>query len=395
MKRRLTVFIFCACLCLTLLTGCGGSKIATYSGDDSGATSTPADSGKGLAAYDADTVVCSVNGSDITWEEYYYFLNTYRNAAQSSYGDITDWTAASAFNPDETNNAAILNLAQPEMLRSHLLLSEADEQKLSVSDDAVAKQIASSVDTSSFGNNDGTCSDDEEQAFDNYLTQNSLSRALFSTIVKESMTYDALYSNFTTGITDEDVLSWAADQGYMAAKHILFLTVDKANYNSESGTYASLSDDEIAAAKAKADDVYAQLQAVENDPDALLTLFNELMNEDSEDTALKSFPDGYCFKAGGTSQAAFEAAAASLDENYGLSGVTQTDLGYDIILRVPLDPSMTMGYNSSSGTSSGTAYSLRDYCLSQKFGDQIEQWYTAAQINWNDSFDTLDLSTVF
>jgi len=401
MKRKLTVLVLCACLCLTLLAGCGGNKIASYSGgtESSGATSTPANSGKGLAAYDANTVVCTVNGSDVTWEEYYYYLNTYRTAVESNYGSITDWTATSAFNASQTNNEAVLALAQPEFLHTHLLLSKADEMKLSVSDDAVAKQIATTIDASSLGNNDGTLSEDEEQALNNYLTQNSLSRSLFNTIVKENMTYDALYKNYTADFTDKDVLSWAADQGYIAAKDILLLTVDQSNYNSESGTYAPLSDEEIASAKAKADDIYAQLQAVANDPKALNTLFDKLMNEDSQDTGLKNYPDGYCFKKGSTSQAAFEDAAASLDENYGLSGVVKSDLGYHIILRIPLDPDMTMGYNSSSGTSSGTssatAYSLHDYCLSQKFNDQVEQWYSAAQITWADGFEKLDLSPIF
>jgi len=68
MKRRLTVPVLCTCLCLAMLAGCGDSKITSYSGSDS-AESSPTSSGSDLGSYDADTVVCTVDESDITWEE--------------------------------------------------------------------------------------------------------------------------------------------------------------------------------------------------------------------------------------------------------------------------------------------------------------------------------------
>lgn len=388
MKRRLTVPVLCTCLCLAMLAGCGGSKITSYSGSDS-AESSPTSSGGNLVSYDADTVVCTVDESDITWEEYYYFLNTYYTTMESYYGDITDWTAANAYDTSKTNNEEILNLAQPSMLESHVLLAQAEDKGLSVSDDAVNEQIASNID-SAIGDGDGTLSDEEETTFENYLSEDSVSRTLYDTLMKESMTYTALYNDYTANITDEDVLSWADGQGYIAAKQILFPTVDLSSYDSDTSTYTALSDEEIAEAKTNAQDVYAQLQAVADNPDTLATLFDNLMNEYSQDTNLADYPDGYCFLPDNATET-YEQTAESLDENYGLSDIVESDEGYVIVLRFPPDPDMTMGYNSSSST----AFSLRDYCMSQEFNGQVDQWYAAAQIVWTDGFENLDLSTVF
>ena len=72
-------------------------------------------------------------------------------------------------------------------------------------------------------------------------------------------------------LTAEELAQWASDKGLMQVKHILFKTVD------DSGS--PLSDEEIAAAKQKAEDTLAQLQA----SDDMENLFDQLMNELSED----------------------------------------------------------------------------------------------------------------
>ena len=131
-------------------------------------------------------------------------------------------------------------------------------------------------------------------------------------------------------LTAEELAQWAADNGKMQVKHILFKTVD------DSGN--PLSDEEIAAAKQKAEDTLAQLQA----SDDMENLFDQLMNELSEDgryaDGTLGAPDGYLFGDGEMVQE-FEDAAKALKEHE-LSGIVETDYGYHILLRLPVDTEM-------------------------------------------------------
>ena len=88
----------------------------------------------------------------------------------------------------------------------------------------------------------------------------------------------------------------------------------------------------MAQKKAKADDILAQLRGAE-DP---ITLFDQLMNEHSEDTGLAANPEGYTTSRG-EMVAPFENAALALKDGE-ISDVVESEFGYHIILRLPLDP---------------------------------------------------------
>lgn len=50
------------------LAGCGSTEIRSYSG---ASTATTRDMSKAYAAYDPDTLVMTLNGDKITWQEYF------------------------------------------------------------------------------------------------------------------------------------------------------------------------------------------------------------------------------------------------------------------------------------------------------------------------------------
>ncbi len=102
---------------------------------------------------------------------------------------------------------------------------------------------------------------------------------------------------------------------YMKAKHILFLTVDPQ-------TMSPLSDIEIEAAKKRADEVFAKINAGGD--------FDTLMREYSQDPGLTENPDGYVFRRGtGEMMPEFEQVAASLKGDE--IAMAETDYGYHII----------------------------------------------------------------
>ena len=169
--------------------------------------------------------------------------------------------------------------------------------------------------------------------------------------------------------TEEDLLTYAAENDYLYAKHILLMTQDPA-------TGEALSAEEIAAKRAKAEELLAQLRAVQ-DPAELEKTFDELMNANSEDTGLAANPDGYLFTAG-QMVAPFEEGTRALD--YGqVSDIVESDYGYHIILR--LDPSR--------------AESLRSQWAVEKLNSLVDQWVNEAEVEETEAFTNLDIGDFY
>jgi hypothetical protein len=163
--------------------------------------------------------------------------------------------------------------------------------------------------------------------------------------------------------TDDELTAYVEDNDLLVAKHILFMTIDP-------DTNESLSDEEKAEKKAQAEDVLAQLQAVENSED-LESTFDELMNEYSEDTGLESNPDGYTFTSGDMVQE-FEDATRALEPGQ-ISDIVESDYGYHIILR--LDPLTSASVQSQWG--------------SEKLSELLDGWVSDAEITTTETYDEL------
>ncbi len=386
MKRTLALLLS-LCLLLALCAGCGSSKIESYSDEEVAAAEEAAavarEQSDPVNAFAADTVVCTINGRDCTWEEYYYWLNNYRMDIENKLGLIEDWDALNAYYTSNTNEEVVRSLAQSEMLYCQLILGLADKAGVLCSDEDAAAELALEAD-SFFGDGNGEYSEEEKQAFEDYLVEQRISYDLQLLIAKERISEQNYFEYMTAQITDDDVLEWANAQGYMSAKHILLMTVD-------SQTREPLSDGEIAAAGEKAQELYAQLAEAQKagDEEAFLALFDELMNENSADTGLALHPNGYVFLPG-EMVSEFETAVQELDENYAMSQPVESPYGWHIILRQPLDPDEVLGQNSY-----GYDVTLRDYALNNIFSAANQDEAAVADIQWADGFEELDLAALF
>lgn len=138
-----------------------------------------------------------------------------------------------------------------------------------------------------------------------------------------SRAYADIYGSGGDKLTDEQVLDFANDYGYMSAKHILLLTTD------EEGN--AIDDAAKAEKLAKMEDIRAQLEGKTGEE--LETAFDTLMQENSEDTGLAAYPDGYCFTSG-EMVTEFSEAAAALEPGQ-LSDIVESSFGYHLILREP------------------------------------------------------------
>lgn len=141
----------------------------------------------------------------------------------------------------------------------------------------------------------------------------------FGDVFEASGYIDSLYDSITVS---EELIQSIYDNTYICAKHILIPTI-----NLQTGE--PLAEDKKAEAKAQIEMIYEKIKNGED--------FDALMNEYSQDTGLKDYPDGYVF-TGGEMVSAFEDAVFALGdiEGINLSGIVESEYGYHIIKRVPL-----------------------------------------------------------
>ena len=213
-----------------------------------------------------------------------------------------------------------------------------------------------------------------DEVFETWLKSMCLTREGFENM--SSVTYinqhmaDGMYREGTDlAPTPEDLRTYADENDYLAAKHILLLTVDQT-------TQEALPQEEIDQKRATAEDLLAQLQAI-TDPAELETKFDELMNQYSEDTGLEANPDGYVFTSGQMVEP-FEEGTRALD--YGqISDIVESDYGFHIILR--LDPAEVELIRS-------------DWALNQ-LSQQSTQWVEEAEIVTTETYDNLNVGDFY
>lgn len=413
--KKIIALTIALCLMLGVFAGCGQSTVEYYDEDEtaeaventaetvpSGQTAETAETaeveavsigqgGTGYETYPADLVVAAVNGTDVTWMEYFYWLRYYTQyvvqfAAQ--YGLVlSDWDGYD-LSGENTNAEVVLMNAQANMIQDHVIQTETAKMGVALSAEdeaeilAVFEQNADGV----VGDGDGVATEDEIAAFEDYLASEMfVDRAFFdqfnATALLSQLGFEAEYGANGEDYPDEETLAFAEDNGLMGAKHILLTTVD-------TSTMEALSDEEIAEKRAVVEDLLAQLQAVQDDPEALEALFDELAAEYTEDTGYASYPDGYVFSEGEMVQE-FEDGVKAL-EVYGLSDIVESSYGYHIILRIPVDPDAIIGTDSY-----GNDVSLRYVAATQQFTAQLSAWVDAAEVIWSEGFETPDLPAIF
>ena len=186
---------------------------------------------------------------------------------------------------------------------------------------------------------------------------------------------DAYYTNLLEALvpdpTQAELEQYVSDNGIFGVKHILLLTTDK-EVEQEDGTTLSASQYN-AQQKALAQELLAQLQA----SDDMESLFDLLMNKYSEDTGLSAYPDGYVYDNTTSLVDGFREATLELEPGQ-LSGVVETDYGYHILLRLPVDPE-----------------DYRAAFRQSELNGQVSQWMESAQITPSSKVESLDVADFY
>lgn len=326
-----------------------------------------------IMGYKGSTVMFTVNGQDVTAEQYLFWLAqqadttySYASMMQSDDSETSFWDTKMDENSDETIADQVKAAAQRYATMYSVVEAKGKEEGYSyTSEDKASYQEDLAKAKEQLGG---------EDAYAKYLKSMCISDKGFEHLSSVSFIHNHMIDGmFLDGKenapTAEDLTQYAEDNDLLVAKHILLLTKDMT-------TGEDLSDAEKAEKKTKADDLLQQLQAI-TDPTELESKFDELMKANSEDTGLESNPDGYVFSAGEMVEA-FESATRSLEPGQ-LSGIVESDYGYHIILR--LDPA--------------TSKAFREEYSTAKLSEMEQQWADEADIQTTETYDNLSVADFY
>lgn len=327
--------------------------------------------------FEADTVVMTVDGSDVTWEEFFYWL--YASVSDMEYylGYTADFNEAALFDSTQSYGEYLVGSAESSIIQYHALNVNAallgmDDSILSDEDfDLMVESdmIATLGDTSTV------------EEFYEYLATMYVSETLYEHIIRTGLTYTELFT-FLYGesgeLTSDDVVeAYIEDSGYMGAMHILFATTDD--------TGAALPDEQKSELLAKAQLVSDALQA-ETDVDAMLELFNTYSAEYNDDTGMLYYTEGYVF-ASGEMVTEFEEGTAALGD-YEVSEPIESVYGYHVIVRVPIDgDSVVQEYTDFTVT-------IKYMAAIAAYDEQFYSWIENAELIWSEDFIDMDFSTL-
>lgn len=374
--KKLLALVLSGALAVGALSGCGSKEepapqpeqpVQAESVDLSVLTG-PVEYVSGLAP---DTVVGNVGKYEITADMLMYWFNYSVNYTGQQYTALgmTDFDWGADMGEGVTVAQAILNSAL-ELSAYYTLLPQMAQQEYGlIPDEADMAGVESDLAEAEahFGS--------AEKA-EHYMWMNMTTEEFYRELVGSSSLELRLQETlFGPGgeyePTDAEVLAFADEQGHYGAKHILLMTQNPNEYvYDEAGNptgYAPLSEDEIAQKKALAEKLLGKLDNAK-DP---IALFDSLMNEYSEDTGLAAYPDGYT-AAPGQMVAPFEKAAKELKEGE-ISGIVESDFGYHIIQRIPLDPAVFKG----------------DY-IAARVDELAQGWLQESEISHNEAFEGID-----
>lgn len=359
---------------LSALSGCGQKDVKLTAGSGSlpgsssgfSAQAKPMDLSQitdpylAVSGLSGDEVVARLGEADITAGHLLYWLSQTISSYLSQFGgqmtalpwdtEMTEGVTFAQYMLDQALDAAVL----------HCSLREMAEQDGLTPDPSIASELEAEYLDMVI-----QAEGDEEKVIHMFWAS-MLTKELLTTLNENSDLYNQLREKRfgeDSGHypTDAEVNAYLDEAGQYRAKHILLATIDLA-------TREPLDEAAIAQKRATADSLLSQLRAAE-DP---IALFDDLMHQYSEDTGLEANPEGYTTQKG-EMVAPFEEAALAL-KNGEISGVVESDFGYHIILRLPMNPD-----------------EFRAACVNDLFQKSLDQERERLGVEKTDAFGRIDV----
>lgn len=340
-------------LALALLTGCGGGKTA----QTPASTPDPNDTVYQVAGVTRDAPLATVDGQEIRAEQLLFWLASAIESEEYYGGAIEEdeWAElGDQLKSDALDTAVLYRVVESKAGEYGITLTQEQE-------DEIAADVAAAVEEAG-----------GEDAFQAALDEVCISKEGYMALSRVGYLYAGLRSKLeedgTIAVTDGDIDKFIEENGIYGAKHILIST----RRQTENG-YEEFSDEEKAQALEKANGLRDQLAQAGNSEE----LFDELMKEYSEDGRNENgdlyAPEGYTFVYPGQMVTEFEEGATALEIGE-ISDPIQSQFGYHIILRIPVDREQAkIQYNA-------------DY----KMKELVDQWIDQAKVTTVKAWDELD-----
>jgi len=317
MIKKITAATLAIAVSVTLFAGCGKKDK-----DSSVSSSTP--EGKAFTAEN----VFTINGTEVPTEIYKSIFLSMKN--QADIGDSNYWNDKGDEFTDMKNNVEdfLKTFYVPVIFSKqyNISLSDADNKEI---DDAIKSIIEQTG---------------GEEAYEEALKTEFLTKEIYYELTKikalDKRVFTDLYKEGGLFAVSDDVIKEAFKNDYVVVKHILISKDDASEDSSSATDNSSLSGLELA------ESVLAKAKAGED--------FDALIKEYGNDPGMAESPNGYFFTHGDMVPS-FEEASYKLKDNE-ISDIVETDYGYHIIKKIPLET-----YYSTNFDDVRTTYNLNNY----------------------------------
>lgn len=342
----------------------------------------------GCGSKKEDTVM-TVDGVDVSFDEYMYYLNTAAstliNYYQASTGGGVDWDGVCIYDKTKTNAEWCINEALYNAAQGCVIMSKGKSMNALPTDE----QLKSLEDNISTIRKNYEESDDPDAAFADALNGQGFTLESFKAVNKINFTlgniFTSLYGENGEKLSEEKLQNYIEENGYMTSAHILFRTKEDVKGENGQTTQEELSDSAKAEKKAQAEKLCKELKAIKDDTQRKEKFF-EYMKEYSEDPGKESFPKGYCFTEG-TMVEEYTDTTREL-KNYEVSDVVESDFGYHIIMRLPT-------VSSDVDTANQYGYTLGQMASSYDFDEEMKTWDVTDKAKFNSGYKSFDFTQFF
>ena len=271
---------------------------------------------------DGKHAVMTLGSYEVSRDEYLYYMLSGYEQIEAYYPGVLASNTEMFDMLKESIESSLKQSAAVECWAKDLGV-ELDESEIAEVDDYIASVRASYT------------NDEEYEAALSaaHLTEDLYRQLLLEQDLSSKVSQAALDDAEFSEVSDDDVREYAEENEIIGAKHILLLT--------------SGDEENDAKVLARAQDLLDRINAGED--------FDTLMNENTEDPGIESYPDGYTFGPDSMVDE-FDSAARALEIGE-VSEIVQTSYGYHIIKRIEPD------YDSlkSSVVSDRITTTLEDY----------------------------------
>lgn len=342
----------------------------------------------GCGSKKGDTVM-SVDGTDVSFDEFMYYLktaaSTLTNYYQSSTGGGVDWDGVCIYDKTKTNAEWCVNEAMYNAAQACVIMSKGKSMNCLPTDEQL-KTLEDNISTIRKNYED---QDDPDAAFTSALNGQGFTLDTFKQINKVNFTlaniFASLYGENGEKVSDETLKGYVDENGFMTSAHILFKTTEEVKGEDGKTTEKEISDSAKAEKKAKAEKLAKELKAIKDDEKRKEKFF-EYMKNDSEDPGKESYPNGYCFTEGTMVQEYTDTTKAL--KNYEVSDVVESKFGYHVIMRLPTTAS-NVDINNQYG------YTLGQMAASYDFDEEMKSWDVSSKAKLNSQYKDFDFTQFF